>query len=81
MTDEPAPADDTDDADEDETPPREPIVVPWRGHVVVALLCVLFAIGAAATGGVAGIVIAIALLALAAVDIRSGLHKRKAVEA
>jgi hypothetical protein len=71
------PASSHDDAEDDVPLPREPIVIPWRGHLVVAVLCVIFAIGAATTKGLMGIAIAVALLALAAVDIKSGLHKRK----
>jgi energy-converting hydrogenase Eha subunit H len=59
--------------------PKPPIVIPWKGHLVVAIVCVIFAIGAAVTKGLLGVAIAVALLALAAVDIRSGLHKRKIV--
>jgi energy-converting hydrogenase Eha subunit H len=74
----------TDDAadtqGDDEKLPKPPIVIPWRGHLVVAIVCVIFAIGAATTKGLLGVAIAAALLALAAVDIRSGLHKRKIVE-
>jgi hypothetical protein len=75
------PASSPDDADDgDEKLPKPPIVIPWRGHIVVAVLCVIFAVGAATTKGALGIAVAVALLALAAVDIKSGLHKRQVVE-
>lgn len=59
---------------------KPPIVIPWKGHVVVAVLCVVVAIALAATGGGLGIALAIGLVVLAVVDVLSALKKRQIVE-
>jgi hypothetical protein len=71
----------TDDPTEEDTPVgKPPIVIPCKGHVVVAVLCVVTAIALAASGGGVAIAVAIGLVVLAVVDVVSALKKRQIVE-